>query len=126
MRKISTERDRRAIPFLKDETDLVGVIFSSLCIVVMALLSNTEDVVWIAAFVSAAAAFFSFATTLAVVLLYKEARQSLKNPVLATTWVMTNSVFFYFFDGSHLLFMALMIGSALSVLATGLVYFFSR
>ena len=126
MRKIPKERDRRAMPFLKDETDLVGVIFSSLCIVVIALLSNTEEVVSIAAFVSAGAAFFSLASTLALVLLDKKARQSLKKPVLAATWVTANSVAFFFFDSSHLLFMALTIGSTLSVLVTGLVYYFSR
>jgi len=117
---------RPVIAFLKDETNLVGVIVSSICTVPIALLLDTQEAALIVVFISTAASCVCFAATFIQAVWHKGVRRSLRNPVLAAGWLIANSITFYLVAGSQLLSITLVIGSILSILTIGYSFLFSH
>ena len=122
----SLKKARPVMSFLKDETNLIGVIVSSICTVPIALLLDTREAALIAVFVSTAASCICFTVTLTETMLYKDIRKSLRNPILATTWLMANNMVFYLVAGPELIATTLIVGSALSVVTVGFGYLFGK
>jgi O-antigen/teichoic acid export membrane protein len=122
----SQKKNRPVMSFLKDETDLIGVIVSSICTVPIALLLDTQGAALIAVFVSTAASCVCFAATFTKAILYRNVRKSRRNPLLAASWLMANSMTFYYVADLPLLFTTWAIGAGLAVLIIGVGYFSSR
>lgn len=122
MQKSPKQRDRPVIPLLKDETSLIGVILSSIGIVVIALLLDSDDIAMIAILISTAASCIAFAAVLTAVLRHREARQSLQNPILAASWLAANSVILYLIAGVYILQLTLALGFGLSVVLLGFYF----
>jgi hypothetical protein len=89
-------------------------------------LTGNEEAAMIAAFISAAASCFALSSMIAAMILYADARRSIRNPVIATLWCIANSIALYFAAGSHKLTITLVMGSALSIVGIGLGYFLDR
>ena len=104
------------MPFLETESQMVAVIFSSICMVAVAFLVDVEEAALIAVFMSTAASCIVLFSALTVMVFYKEPRRSLVNPVFAALWFVANCVAFYFLAGSYLLWITLGMAATLSVL----------